>query len=355
MSSLRIKAGETAYEILKDGGFNFDAVSAYFGAAVGPRWLIASGFDSTLLAGRFLGRKKACHLIGSSAGAWRFAAWLQPEAELCYQKFLQSYISVDFSRKDTPASILEKFVSIMNAYIEDDALSFALASKSYRLSVITARARGLVTSETPLIQKTGLAACFVMNFLSRNNLYAFADRVVFYSGSKPPAFCFQPQFRGKVVRLSEVNFKFAVMASGAIPLLVKGVRNIYGAPRGVYRDGGLIDYHLSHQFAAKDDELVLFFSHDERIIPGWLDKKNRRRAPDKDILKNVVMVLPSQSFIDRLPDSKVPDRDDFMAYADQPAERIHKWNKAVELCAPLGEEFLELIESGKIRDILEKM
>ncbi len=355
MSRLRIKAGDKAYEIIKSGGFNFDAVSAYFGAAVGPRWLIASGFDQTLLSRNILGRTRAVHLIGSSAGAWRFAAWLQPQALECYRTFLNAYITVGFNREDTPATILEKLTSIINAYIEDDALHFALANKRYRLAIITARARGLVASEKIFLQKSALAVCYLLNFFSRNNLYAFTERIVFYNGSKPPAFCFQPQFRGKYVRITEANFKYAVMASGAIPLAVAGVRNIFGAPRGVYRDGGLIDYHLSHQFAAKENDLVLFFHHQERIIPGWLDKKIQRRAPDERTLSNVVMVFPSRSFIDRLPQGKVPDRDDFLTYMDNSRERIHNWNQAVELSAPLGEDFLELVESGKIREMVEKI
>lgn len=354
MSRLRIKAGKKAYEIIKDGGFNFDAVSAYFGAAVGPRWLIATGFDLTLLSQGLLGRKRAVHLVGSSAGAWRFAAWLQPEAVDAYRKFMGAYITVGFSRKDTPQTILDKFADIMNTYIEDDALPFALANKRYRLSVITARARGLVASAKIPLQKSALAVCYVLNYFSRNNLYAFADRVVFYNGSKPPPFCLEPHFRGTYVRINEANFKYAVMASGAIPLVVAGVRNIFGAPQGVYRDGGLIDYHLSHQFAAKDNELVLFFHHQERIIPGWLDKNIRRRIPDDQTLNNVVMVFPSQSFVDKLPGGKVPDRDDFLTYIDQGEQRIENWNKAVDLSGPLGDDFLELIASGRIREMVEK-
>lgn len=354
MSQLRIKAGKKAYEIIKDGGFSFDAVSAYYGAAVGPRWLIASGFDLTLLTQGLLGRTKAVNLIGSSAGAWRFAAWLQPQAADCYRKLIDVYINIDYTRKDTPATILKKFTQIMNEYIEDDALPFALVNKRYRLSVITARARGLVASEKILLQKSALAVCYILNFFSRNNLYAFADRVVFYNGSKPPAFCFQPEFRGRYVRINEVNFKYAVMASGAIPLVVAGVKNIFGAPRGVYRDGGLIDYHLSHQFAAKENDLVLFFHHQERIIPGWLDKNNKR-VPDDQTLSNVVMVFPSQSFIEKLPGEKVPDRDDVLTYIDNSKQRIENWNKAVELSAPLGEDFVELAQSGKIRDVVERL
>ncbi|MFO7568406.1 MAG: hypothetical protein R6W75_01315 [Smithellaceae bacterium] len=355
MSRLRIKAGKKAYEMIQDGGFSLDTVSAYYGAAVGPRWLIASGFDLTLLDGGLLGKKKFVHLVGSSAGAWRFAAWLQPQAGEAYRKFQNAYINIGYTREDTPATILEKFTRIMNEYIEDDALPFALANKRYRLSVITARGRGPVASDTLWLQKTALAACFVANFFSRNSIFAFAERVVFYDGSKPPPFCLHPRYRGRYVKINEANFKFAVMASGAIPLVVAGVKNIYGAPRGVYRDGGLIDYHLSQPLAAKEDDLVLFFHHDERIIPGWLDKKIKRRTPDEETLRNTVMVFPAPSFIDKLPDGKVPDRDDFLTYVDDPAQRIRKWNQAVELASPLGEDFLELIESGKIRDVVEKL
>ena len=355
MSRLRIKAGKKAYEIIKDGGFRFDAVSAYYGAAVGPRWLITSGFDQTLLTGDLLGRSRPVHLIGSSAGAWRFAAWIQPQAADSYRQFMDAYISARFTRQDTPATILGKFSGILGSYIEDDALSFALANKRYRLSVITARSRGLVASEMLPLQKSALAACFALNYFSRSHLYRFAERVVFYSGSKPPPFCFQPSFRGRYVQLNEINFKHAVMASGAIPLVVAGVKNIFGAPNGVYRDGGLMDYHLSHQFAGKEDDLVLFFHHEERIIPGWLDKKIKRRAPDEQILNNVVMIFPSQSFVDRLPEGKIPDRDDFLTHIDDPGRRIENWNRAAALSAPLGEDFLEMVESGGIREMVEKM
>src|SRR5450759_2603728 len=355
MNLIRIKAGKRAYKIIKDGGFKFDSVSTYFGPAVGPRWLLASGFDLTLLKGGFLGRSKAVHLVGSSAGAWRFASWLQPESLQCYRKLLEAYINVRYSREDTPATVLEKNIAVINEYLEDDALSFALANKKYRLTIITARARGLLASETQWLQKLGLASCYLFNRISRNNIYHFAERIVFHNSSMPPPFCLQPQFRGRSVSINELNFKHAVMASGAIPLVVAGVHNIYGAPRGVYRDGGLIDYHLSHQFAAQKNEIVLFFHHQERIIPGWLDKNLVQRAPDPETLSNVLMVFPTQSFVEKLPGEKIPERADFLAYIDDQETRIKNWYKAVELSAPLGDNFIELVESGKIKDVVEKL
>jgi hypothetical protein len=145
------------------------------------------------------------------------------------------------------------------------------------------------------------------------------------------------------------------LASGSIPLVIDGVNDIYGAPRGVYRDGGLIDYHLTQQFAAKENEIVLFFHHQERIIPGWLDKKIENREPEPYALNNVLMVFPSQSFIESLPGGKVPDRTDLVTFINDQETRINNWRKAVELSAPLGEDFLELVGSGKIRDVVEKL
>ena len=355
MSRIRIKAGKNIYKIIKDGGFNFDSVSTYFGPAVGPRWLITSGFDLTLLKGGFLGRSKPVQLVGASAGAFRFAAWLQPQAIESYQKLLEAYINVTYKKQDTPSTSLGEITNIVNVYLEDDALPFALANKKYRLVIITARARGLVAYKNTWLQKLGLAACFVFNYFSRENIYKFAERVVFYNASKPPAFCLRSRFRGTYVQLNEVNFKYAVLASGAIPLVIEGVRDIYGAPRGVYRDGGLIDYHLTQQFAAKENEIVLFFHHQERIIPGWLDKNITRRVPEPYTLNNVLMVFPTQSFIESLPDGKVPDRTDLITFINDQETRIKNWRKAVELSAPLGEEFIELVESGKIKDIVEKI
>ncbi len=160
---------------------------------------------------------------------------------------------------------------------------------------------------------------------------------------------------GRYVALNEANFRHAVLASGAIPLVIAGVRDIYGAPAGVYRDGGLIDYHLAERYGSKKGEATLFFHHQERIIPGWLDKRRTSRKPAGDSLSNVLMVYPSPEFVAKLPGGRIPDRTDFLTFMDDPGQRMKNWWQAVELAAPLGEEFLELIVSGKIRDITERL
>jgi len=355
MNGICIRAGKRAYEIIQDGGFHLDRVTTYFAPATGPRWLVASGFDLTLLTKGLLGCVKATHLVGSSAGALRFAAWLQPEPEKSYRTLLESYIGTTYTRTDTPATVQASLLGIINSYIEDDALPFALASKKYRLAIITVRARNLVASELKRVQQLGLGIGFLLNAIKRSYIHYFAERVVFYNGPKPPPFCLRPGFRGLYLPLNEINFKYALVASGAIPLVVAGVRNIYGAPLVVFRDGGLIDYHLTHNYAATNDDIVLFFNHQERIIPGWLDKKLSYRLPRGDDLDNVLMIHPSHGFVAQLPGGKIPDRDDFAIYIDDPSTRIKNWWSVVERARPLGEEFLELIESKKIKNVVEKI
>lgn len=354
MYSIRIKAGKRLCSIIRDGGFSLDSVSTYFAPAVGPRWLIAGGFDLTLMQNGILGRSGPVLLIGSSAGAFRLAAWLQPEAEKSYLALREAYINLTFKNGDAPSTVLKSLGKVINSYLEDDALPFALANKKYRLAIIATRARHLVASEVGWVQRFGLWLCFLLNAVHRSRLRDFFERVVFYSGAKPPYFCLRGDFHGRYIPLSEINFKHAVLASASIPLLVAGVRDIYGAPKGVYRDGGLADYHVAQHYAP-EESVTLFFHHQERIIPCWLDKRLPSRRPPDEALENVLMVLPTARFVEKLPGGRVPEREDFVTFIDEPEARIRNWRRAVELSAPLGEEFLELVESGKIKDAVEQI
>lgn len=355
MDTIRIKAGKFAYDIIKDGGFDFDRVTTYVGPAVGPRWLVASGFDLTLLQNEILGKSNPVLLAGSSAGAWRFAAWPQPEPVKSYRKLMDAYISMRYNRADTPVTIQQSIHNIINSYLEDDAIPFALASKRYRLAIATARAKHIFASDGWLQQHIGLGAAFLFNFINHSWLKGFVQQVIFYTGPRPPHFCLRNGFNGQNIPLNEANFKYAVLASGAIPLVIPGIKNIYGAPNGVYRDGGIIDYHLNQKYAAKNEDITLLFHHQERVIPSWMDKRLTYRRPPYNALENVLMIHPSENLIRKFPGGKIPDRKDFKTFVDDPETRIKNWRRVVELCAPLGEEFLELVESGKIRHIVERM
>ncbi|HOJ51565.1 MAG TPA: hypothetical protein PLT64_02490 [Syntrophales bacterium] len=348
IKDLRVLAGPQAYEIIKDGGLNFDDIGVYFGAAVGPRWLIASGFDLTLLRYEVLGKRRPVLLIGASAGAWRLSTWTMPEAENSYRALMEAYISATYTDKDTPQTIKKSLEHVIDQAIRDDAIYLALKHPRYRLAIITAKAKHLTSFASKIIQGTGFGLCYLLNMVSPSAIFAFVDRVIFFSGPHPP-----PCESGYVVPLSPANFKPALLASGAIPLVVAGVRNIWGAPPGTYRDGGLTDYQLNSAFPPEAEVgLTLCFLHQAAIIPRWLDKKLDRR-PDPKRVKKTILVVPSAEFIARLPEGKVPERDDFIHYLSDPERRMRNWREAVRCSSHLGEVFMELVESGKIKSVVE--
>jgi hypothetical protein len=68
----------------------------------------------------------------------------------------------------------------------------------------------------------------------------------------------------------------------------------------------------------------------------------------------VLIVSPSESFKEKLPLMKIPDRKDFILFRGRDDERIACWKKVVKLNRLLGEEFMEAVESGSVISRIEK-
>ena len=191
----------------------------------------------------------------------------------------------------------------------------------FSLNVLTARCRRLVGTDQKAILGLGLAAAALLNIISRNSLKFFFERTLFSDPRDIPPFFNMRQFPIRKTPLTPANIQQAVLASGSIPLVMSGVRDIPGAVRGTYRDGALIDYHLDIPFV-NDDSLVLFPHFQERIIPGWFDKKLTWRGPHPAHMAHVVLVAPSREFVEKLPLGKIPDRDDFYLFQGRDRERF---------------------------------
>ncbi len=71
------------------------------------------------------------------------------------------------------------------------------------------------------------------------------------------------------------------------------------------------------------------------------------RMPPSGSLDRVLQVVPRPGFLALLPDGRLPDRQDFITFVEDPAERIRRWDQASEISEILGKEFLEAVESGK--------
>ena len=72
-STLRVLAGATAFEHLQQHGLRQQDIHLVLGASGGPKWFCLFGLDQYLFGEFFKDRSTPLSLVGSSAGAWRFA------------------------------------------------------------------------------------------------------------------------------------------------------------------------------------------------------------------------------------------------------------------------------------------
>jgi len=181
------------------------------------------------------------------------------------------------------------------------------------------------------------------NAVSRRFLKYFFRQTLFSDGRTCPPFKHMSRSRVSHANLTGDNLKAALLASGSIPYVMQGIRNIPGAPTGTYRDGGAVDYHLDVPYGLKGRGIVLFPHYTDRIIPGWLDKKLPWRKPSPANMADVVLVAPGPEFVARLPLGKISDRNDFYRFAGDDRGRFDYWQKVADAGRVLAEDFMEKI------------
>ena len=120
----------------------------------------------------------------------------------------------------------------------------------------------------------------------------------------------------------------------------------------MYRDGGIIDYHFDLSFGP-DEGLVLYPHFYDKPTPGWFDKGLKRRVPHKSSYDNVVMLVPSKSFIASLPFGKIPDRKDFENL--EADARIRYWQTVLKETDRLGEYFMTNANNDRLVDLIKPL
>jgi hypothetical protein len=345
-------AGRRAAEIIRDEGLNTDRIRVVVGAAGGPKFLVLGGIDRALFGTLFKKRKKPLFLVGSSIGAWRFTALSRKSQVRTLDRFRAAYLTQSYQSRPSPHEVSLESKRILDEFLEDRHAGEVLSHPYVRLNLLSVRSKLLFATDSRPILAAGMACASLGNLLSRKSLGLFFDRALFYDPRDFPPFFNIRGFPISRIPLTSENLKPAVMASGSIPLVMEGTTSIPGAPEGLYRDGGLIDYHPSLAFDPEPGRIVLYPHYTNEIIPGWLDKRLPGRRADKKTMENVMIVCPSRSFISRLPYGKIPDRDDFKRFLGRERERLAYWNRVVDLSEKLEEELLEAVESKKIKKMV---
>ncbi|MFZ5722479.1 MAG: patatin-like phospholipase family protein [Pseudomonadota bacterium] len=332
--TLTLRAGPEARARIATDGVSADAFATLLGASGGPKWLILAGLDRQLMGDFFRDRNAPLALLGTSVGTWRHAMFAQRDPLSALDRFLAAYLAQRYSAQPTVAELTAAAERLLGILLGEHGARDIVDNRVFHTHIVAARCRGYAAHEArgPLLSALALAA--VLNIVSRRSLALHFERILFASGDRSAL-----QLRGLPARetaLTQDNVVDALLATAAVPMVFAPRRDIAGAPPGVYRDGGITDYHFDLDIDAPPG-LVLYPHFYPHITPGWFDKLLRWRSPRGALRNRTLLVAPSPAFVAALPGGAVPDRRDFARYDDLTRERF--WRAAVDESRRLGDAF----------------
>ncbi|KGJ88767.1 hypothetical protein [Thalassotalea sp. ND16A] len=363
--ALAVYAGPSALAQIKEQGISQEQIKMMVGASGGPKWFVLAGLDRYFCGEFFKSRTSTLYTLGSSAGAWRFACYAQQNPLAAINRLIHAYSHLSYplnADKDQVTRASEQMLADVLA--SRGAVEIA-TNPLIKSNIIVAKSTGLTRYEHKALQIPGLIASAAGNRLQRKKLGNYYQRVIFTSDNSYIPFDYDDGIRSKVVSLTKHNTEQALQATGSIPLIINGVRDIKGAGKGMYRDGGIIDYHFDQRFLPgsnasqaqqeiKDDQqggLVLYPHFYNEFKPGWFDKYIKHRFANKQHFDNTVVLAPTAEFVNKLPFGKIPDRKDFTQLTE--AERIKYWQSVIDESERLAEEFDQLIGNENAAQIIK--
>lgn len=350
--ALTLKAGKRALARIRERGLQATDVGTVPGAAGGPKALGIQGLDLALFGDWLAQAPRERALIGASIGSWRFASACLPDPAQAIRRLGELYTDQDFAKGVTQNEVSRSCQRMLDALLDGRDAS-VLENPYYRLNIVVVKSHGLLADDHRGRLGFGLSSVIADNLIGRSRLARHFERVILHDPRSAPPLHPLTDFPSRYLPLGSSNLRHALLASGSIPLVMEGVRDIPGAGTGTYRDGGLLDYHLDLPYSGED--IVLYPHFTDKVIPGWFDKALPWRRGDGDRLQDVVLVAPSAQYLSRLPHGKLPDRSDFKRFMGDAGARQQYWRTAMSESQRLGDSFLELVERGELADHLQPL
>lgn len=345
--ALTLRAGSRALARIRDAGLQPADVHLIPGAAGGPKALGIQGLDISVFGHWLPQAPQQRSLIGASIGSWRFASVCLPDPVAGLQRLGELYTTQRFPKGISVTEISQRCARMLDDLLEDrDA--HILANPLYHLNIMVVKALRQMQHDHPRGLGLGLSGVIGSNLLGRRHLKRWFERVIVHDERLRPPLDELQDFITSYVSLSPDNLRPALLASGSIPMVMEAVRDIPGASQGVYRDGGLLDYHLDLPWRAPG--VVLYPHFIDRVVPGWFDKALPWRKANAAQIGDVLLLAPSPAYLARLPYGKLPDRRDYRRFMNDDEGREKYWRRAMAESERLGDEFLELVSNGGLQD-----
>jgi len=347
--ALTLKAGKRAFTRIRENGLSAADVGTLPGAAGGPKALGIQGLDLALFGEWLPAAPRERSLIGASVGSWRFASACLPDPAEGIRRLGQLYNEQSFGKGVTMAQISQRSQRMLHDLLDGRDASI-LNNPDYRLNIVVVKSHGLLADDHRARLGLGLSSVIADNLRGRSRLSRHFERLILHDPRLAPPLNALNDFPSRFVPLDTTNLRQALLASGSIPMIMEGVRDLPGAGVGTYRDGGLLDYHLDLPYSG--DDIVLYPHFTNRVIPGWFDKPLPWRRGNPQRLQDVLLLAPSKDYLARLPYGKLPDRNDFKRFIGDDLSRQNYWRTAMDESRRLGDEFLELAANGRLGENL---
>ncbi len=350
MSKIVLKAGATAFKKIQKEGLSPDHVYGVVAAAGGPKWFTTYGLVRYLISDLLGDSHQDLHFLGASVGSWQMTAALAKEPGEALDKLRHAYATAVYaSATPSRADISEVCHDIIKAAIEPE-IDYILSHTTKSLEIITTRGKGWLSHDSDITKGIGFGLGFLTNAVGRKYLDKISERVVFHHGKELIYAVDQDILSTTQVKLDKTNLIPALRASGTIPYMMKPLKDLSGGPDGTYWDGGFTDYHISLPYR---QGIVLHPHFLPYVLQGWMDKKlPYQRVASPEIMDNVLLITPSQAYVDTLPRKQISDMKDFKHYGLDQEARMQYWLEISERSLELGEEFRVLCESGKIAELV---
>ncbi|KAA0945569.1 patatin-like phospholipase family protein [Pseudomonas sp. ANT_H14] len=347
--ALTLKAGKRAFSRIREQGLKPVDVGILPGAAGGPKALGIQGLDLALFGDWLAREPRERSLIGASIGSWRFASACLPDPVQGLLDLGRLYNEQRFAKGVTMAEVSQSCQRMLDDLLAGRDATL-LTNPLYRLNIVVVKSHGLLADDHRGRLGLGLSSVIADNLRGRARLSRHFERLIIHDPRQAPPLHPLKDFPSRFLDLDTGNLRQALLASGSIPMVMQGVRDLPGAGAGTYRDGGLLDYHLDLPY--QGDDIVLYPHFTDRVIPGWFDKGLPWRRGSQQGLQNVLLLSPSREYLARLPHGKLPDRSDFKRFMGDDASRSKYWQAAMSESRRLGDEFLALADSGQLGERL---
>ncbi len=349
-AKLIIKAGRTAYAHIRENGLSPQDIRAVIGASGAAKWLTIYGLDRAIFSQWLKDVSHNIHLLGTSVGAWKLAAAAQNDPARAFDRLKDAYIAQTYRGRITPEKITSESLKILDRFLPREGVCEIFAQRFIKLGFASVRCKGPMAMENNGALGMGVLFAFALNYFSRRTQGLFFERTLFHVPGAGP---WPMDLDGFSLTLAPLNpdiFQQALLSSGSIPILMEGVKDIPGVPKGVYRDGGILDYHPAFPMKQGCPGFILYPHFYPEITPGWFDKKLTNRRARGHLLDHTILLAPSRQFVEQLPFGRIPDKKDFLRFRGEDNLRYQAWQTAAQKSLELGDVFLGAVDSGRIRE-----